>query len=142
MAEWRRDGAGIQQGWQRCTVFQTRLALSRGAAYAVFVENGRIGKKLIADNIAKLDARAQTKVVGQDATKLGPWPGPPFDLAFLDPPYGKGLGERALDSVHAWLRPGALVVWEESAPMPAPDGFAPIDKRKFGMSHITLIERT
>lgn len=116
-------------------------ALSRGAAAAVFVENGRTGQKLIADNIAKLGARDQAKVLRGDATKLGAWPGPPFDLVFLDPPYGKGLGQNALEAVRDWLTPGALIVWEESAPMEAPPGYAPLDQRKFGTSHITLLER-
>lgn len=116
-------------------------ALSRGAAHAVFVENGRVGQKLIADNINKLGARDQAKVLRSDATKLGAWPGARFDLVFLDPPYGKGLGQRALAVVRDWMAPGALVVWEEEAPMVAPDGFTPVDQRKFGTSHITLIEK-
>lgn len=117
-------------------------ALSRGAAAAVFVENGRVGQKLIHDNIAKLGAQDQARLMRGDATRLGALSGARFDLVFLDPPYGKGLGERALDAVRDWLEPGALVVWEENAPMIAPEGFAPVDQRKFGTSHITLIERT
>ena len=117
-------------------------ALSRGAAAAVFVENGRVAQRLIAENITKLDAGDQTQILRGDATRLGAWPGPRFDLVFMDPPYGKGMGERALEAVRDWLAPGALVVWEENAPMIAPDGFAAVDQRKFGASHITLIERT
>ncbi|WP_299727703.1 16S rRNA (guanine(966)-N(2))-methyltransferase RsmD [uncultured Tateyamaria sp.] len=116
-------------------------ALSRGAAHAVFVENGRVGQRLIADNIAKLDAGDEAQLLRSDATRGMTWSGAPFDLVFMDPPYGKGLGERALDAVRDFLEPGALVVWEESAGMIAPDGFAPVDQRKFGTSHITLIER-
>lgn len=116
-------------------------ALSRGAAAAVFVENGRVGQRLIADNIAKLKAQEQAQLMRGDATRLAGWAGAPFDLVFLDPPYGKGLGERALEAVRDWLSPGAMVVWEESGPMTAPDGFASVDQRKFGTSHITLIER-
>ncbi|MEP4246435.1 16S rRNA (guanine(966)-N(2))-methyltransferase RsmD [Tateyamaria sp.] len=116
-------------------------ALSRGAANAVFVENGRVGQKLINDNIVKLGARDQAKVLRSDATKLGEWPGAPFDLVFLDPPYGKGLGQRALSVARHWMTSGALVVWEEEAAMDAPEGFVPVDQRKFGTSHITLIER-
>lgn len=116
-------------------------ALSRGAATAVFVENGRVGQRLIADNIAKLNAQDQAEVIRGDATRLTAWNGAPFDLVFLDPPYGKGLGERALSAVCNWINPGALVVWEESAAMTPPQGFAPVDQRKFGTSQITLIER-
>ena len=63
-------------------------ALSRGAAAAVFVENGRVGQRLITDNIAKLKAQDQTQVMRTDATRLAAWTGAPFDLVFLDPPYG------------------------------------------------------
>lgn len=117
-------------------------ALSRGAAHAVFVENGRVGQRLVADNMTRLGARDQAQLLRADATRPGAWAGARFDLVFLDPPYGKGLGELALGAVRAWLNPGALVVWEESAVMAAPEGFAPVDRRKFGTSHITLIERT
>jgi 16S rRNA (guanine966-N2)-methyltransferase len=116
-------------------------ALSRGANSVVFVENGRVGQRLITDNIAKLDASDQTRLLRCDATRCGPWSGAPFDLVFMDPPYGKGLGERALAAVRDWLVPGALVVWEENASMIPPEGFAPVDQRKFGTSHITLIAR-
>ncbi|WP_108836628.1 16S rRNA (guanine(966)-N(2))-methyltransferase RsmD [Tateyamaria sp. Alg231-49] len=116
-------------------------ALSRGAAAAVFVENGRVGQRLITDNIAKLKAQDETQVMRGDATRLAAWNGAPFDLVFLDPPYGKGLGERALIAVRDWLNPGALVVWEESAAMVPPEGFGPVDQRSFGTSQITLIER-
>ena len=115
-------------------------ALSRGAARAVFVENGRTGQRLIAENIAKLGAADQVQVLRGDATRLGPVPDTPFDLAFLDPPYGKGLGEKALAAVQGWLRPGALIVWEESAQMTAPPGYTLLDHRKFGTAHITLLE--
>jgi len=117
-------------------------ALSRGAARAVFVEKGRVGQRLITDNIARLGAQDEAQLLRADATRPGAWTGARFDLVFLDPPYGKGLGELALDAVRAWLNPGAIVVWEESAVMAAPEGFAPVDHRKFGTSHITLIERT
>lgn len=115
-------------------------ALSRGAASVVFVENGRTGQRLIAENIAKLDAAEQTQVMRGDATRPNATPQGPFDLVFLDPPYGKGLGEKALAGVHGWLTTGALVVWEESAQMTAPPGYTLLDHRKFGTAHITLLE--
>jgi len=116
-------------------------ALSRGAARVVFVENGRVGQRLIADNIAKLGAEDETRLIRSDATGVASSSGAPFDLVFMDPPYGKGLGERALNAARDWLAPGALVVWEESAFMIPPEGFAPVDRRKFGTSHITFIAR-
>jgi 16S rRNA (guanine966-N2)-methyltransferase len=72
---------------------------------------------------------------------LGTCAAAPFDLVFLDPPYGKGLGQLALAAAHAggWLAKDAMIVWEENAPMYAPQGFARIDKRKYGDTHVTLL---
>lgn len=116
-------------------------ALSRGAREVVFVENGRVAQKLVAQNIAKLRAEDSTILMRNDATALGAWIAAPFDLVFLDPPYGKGMGQRALAAARAggWLAQGAVVVWEESAAMDAPDGFARTDRRKYGDTHVTLL---
>lgn len=116
-------------------------ALSRGATGVCFVENGRVGQKLIAQNVETLRVQDQSTLIRNDATRLGAWPNSAFDLVFLDPPYGKGLGERALAAVLAggWLAPGALIVWEENAAMMAPEGFERIDKRKYGDTHVTLL---
>ncbi|MEP2921798.1 MAG: 16S rRNA (guanine(966)-N(2))-methyltransferase RsmD [Sulfitobacter sp.] len=119
-------------------------ALSRGAAQAVFVENGRTSQKLIAENIAKLRVEETTTVMRNDATALGAWPSAPFDLVFLDPPYGKSMGQAALSAAAqgGWLAAGATVVWEENAPMHAPRGFSRTDRRKYGDTHVTLLNYT
>ena len=69
-----------------------------------------------------------TKVYRRDATNPGPaHPLEPFSLAFLDPPYGKGLAEKSLAALRdgGWLTPGALVVVEEAkaAGFAAPEGY-------------------
>ena len=76
-----------------------------------------------------------------DARRLGAWPMLPFNLVLLDPPYGKGLGEAALAAARSggWLAPDALIVWEENKPMQAPEGFDRIESRKYGDTHITLL---
>jgi len=116
-------------------------ALSRGAREVVFMENGRVGQKLLAQNIKKLRVEQQTTVMRNDATQLGAWIAAPFDLVFLDPPYGKGMGQQALAAARAggWLVQGALIVWEENAPMDAPQGFTREDRRKYGDTHVTLL---
>lgn len=116
-------------------------ALSRGAAQVTFVENGRVAQGLIARNVALTQSADRTRLIRRDATKPGDNPGAPFDLVFLDPPYGKGLGQQALAAARAggWLAPGALIVWEESAPMQAPDGFRMQDSRSYGDTHVTLL---
>ncbi|MEP5728863.1 MAG: 16S rRNA (guanine(966)-N(2))-methyltransferase RsmD [Sulfitobacter sp.] len=116
-------------------------ALSRGAEQICFVESGRVAQKLIGENITKLGVKDQTSLMRNDATRLGAWPAAPFDLVFLDPPYGKGMGQSALEAARGggWLAPQATIVWEENAPMQAPEGFTRLDKRKFGDTHVTLL---
>ncbi|CUH78430.1 16S rRNA (guanine(966)-N(2))-methyltransferase RsmD [Tropicibacter naphthalenivorans] len=116
-------------------------ALSRGAAHVTLVENGRVGAKLIRANIALLGCGDRARMLGADATRL-PAAGTPCSLVFLDPPYGKDLGARALDAAHkgGWIAPGALIVWEENAPQPAPEGFVPLDTKRYGDTTVTLLE--
>src|SRR5690606_3971638 len=92
-------------------------ALSRGAAHVTFVETGAEGRGLIRDHIEAFGAGGVTKLLRRDATNLGtPGTFGQFDLVFLDPPYGQGLGEQALAHIAAngWLAPDATLVFEES----------------------------
>ncbi len=119
-------------------------ALSRGAVQVTFVETGAPARALIRANVEKIRAMGATRLYRRDATDLGANRGPGFDLVFLDPPYGQGLGEAALASALAggWLAPGALVVWEEAAPQLPPEGFALVDRRRYGAAHVTVLEYT
>ncbi len=118
-------------------------ALSRGAAHVTFVDNGRIAAELIRKNVGLTGSAGRTTLLRRDAARLNANPGAPFDLIFLDPPYGMGLGEKALASAlqTGWIAAGALIVWEENAPMPAPPGFAETDRRKYGDTHVTMLEQ-
>ncbi|MBV7394425.1 16S rRNA (guanine(966)-N(2))-methyltransferase RsmD [Mameliella sediminis] len=115
-------------------------ALSRGAATAVFVDDGRVAGKLIRENIKTLGCADRARLIAHNATRL-PAADAPCDLVFLDPPYGKALGTKALLSAQAggWIAPGALVVWEEQSPQEAPGGFDPLDTRRYGDTHVTLL---
>jgi 16S rRNA (guanine966-N2)-methyltransferase len=111
-------------------------AISRGAAYALFVDEGVEARALLRDNVESFGLGGVTRIFRRDATKLGPaHPVQPFSLAFLDPPYGKGLAEKALVSARAggWLMPNALVVVEEAADsgFAAPDGFEELERRQY-----------
>ena len=118
-------------------------ALSRGAAHVNFVENGKAAHKLIAENTRLTRSSQAVTLIRQDATKLAPNPGEPCTLIFLDPPYGKQLGIAALLAAVAggWLAPGAMVVIEENAPQMPPPGFALLDTRRYGDTHITLMRK-
>lgn len=116
-------------------------ALSRGAEHVTFVENGRKALSLIRVNVSELNAGKECTLVTQDATRLRATDGPPCGLVFLDPPYGKGLGEKALVNAVAggWIAPDATIVWEEQAEMAAPEGFVREDCRQYGDSRITIL---
>jgi 16S rRNA (guanine966-N2)-methyltransferase len=117
-------------------------ALSRGATEVTFVDDGAAALALLRANIARMQAGDQTRTLRQNATRLPPNPAAPYTLVFLDPPYGKALGEAALTSARAggWLAPGAVVVWEEGSPPSPPPGFAQIDQRRYGDTTVTLLQ--
>jgi len=76
------------------------------------------GRSLLWENIDALGLHGRARILRRDATNLGPASNiEPFDLVFADPPYGKGLGEKALFAAHAggWLKPGAVTILEERA---------------------------
>ncbi|MEM0976376.1 MAG: 16S rRNA (guanine(966)-N(2))-methyltransferase RsmD [Pseudomonadota bacterium] len=116
-------------------------ALSRGASFVLFVENGNTARALIRQNIDVLKAIGPTKLFRRDATNMGAAKGVPFDLVFLDPPYGTGLGEKALRSAAdgKWLSDGALIIWEDNADQIAPAGFTHLDARRYGETSITIL---
>lgn len=116
-------------------------ALSRGADHVTFVDDGRKAGQLVRANIKLLGAGDQTTVLGTNATRL-PTAATAATLVFLDPPYGKSLGDKALTSARdtGWIAPEALIVWEESTPMNAPAGFEFLEHRKYGDTHVTLLE--
>ena len=118
-------------------------ALSRGAESVTFVDDGRVAQGLITKNIDLCRARDQARLIRRSALKLGDNPDAPYSLIFLDPPYGKALGEKALAAAMAggWVADDALVVWEENAPMAVPEGFELHDSRKYGDTHISLMWR-
>lgn len=118
-------------------------ALSRGAAHVTFVDDGRVAQGLIRRNIELTRSAGQTDLIRRDATRLGDNPGASYDLIFLDPPYGKSLGQKAIAAALAgnWLAEEALLVWEENTPIPAPAGFTLQDTRKYGDTHISLMWR-
>ena len=121
-------------------------AISRGAAFCLFVETDEAARGAIRANVETLDLFGQTRVHRRDATDLGAKPagdGPPFDLAFLDPPYRLGLGERALTGLRdgGWLAPGALAVFERGADeaAPNPPGFEALDDRAWGAARVHFL---
>ena len=118
-------------------------AISRGAAFALFVDDGAEARALLRQNVEALGVAAITRIFRRDATKLGPaYPVEPFGLAFLDPPYRKGLAEKALVSARegGWLTDGALIVVEEAVDaFKTPEGFEERERRQYDDTEFTLL---
>jgi len=118
-------------------------ALSRGARRLLFVDDGTEARALLRANIESLGLGGVTRVFRRDAAKLGAAPpGEIFSLAFLDPPYGKGLASRALASLISggWLAANALVVIEEAADVEVdlPGGLVEQETRRYGDTKIII----
>jgi 16S rRNA (guanine966-N2)-methyltransferase len=119
-------------------------AVSRGAAYALFVDDGVEARALLRNNVETLGLGGVIRIFRRDATRLGPvHPLAPFSLVFLDPPYGQALAGKALVSARegGWLAPNALIIVEEAvdAGFVTPDGFAEIERRAYDDTELTFL---
>jgi 16S rRNA (guanine966-N2)-methyltransferase len=118
-------------------------ALSRGAAFALLVDQGAQACAIIRANFVALDLGGAARILRRDACKLGPAPGGEcFNLAFVDPPYGKDLVPPTLNALRdgGWLGKDALAVIEEraGAEVALPDGFVLRETRRFGVTQVVL----
>jgi 16S rRNA (guanine966-N2)-methyltransferase len=117
-------------------------ALSRGARFALFVDDGAEARSLIRRNVETLAVGGVTKIFRRDATKLGDAPGEAFTLAFLDPPYGQNLVEATLVSLRdgRWLAGNALVIVEETtdADITTPDNYQLLERRIYGDTQVVF----
>jgi 16S rRNA (guanine966-N2)-methyltransferase len=119
-------------------------AISRGAAFALFVDDGVEARALLRGNTETLGLGGVTRIFRRDATRLGPVaPLEPFSLVFADPPYGRGLAEKALASARdgGWLKPEALIVVEEAAEaaFKAPEGFEELERRNYDDTELVFL---
>ena len=118
-------------------------ALSRGAAFCTFVEKERGALDILRRNIDKLGAGERSDVRAQAAEHVPP-PRQPCDLILMDPPYGSGLAQGALERVAdpAWLTAGGWVSVELSGEaIAAPQGLAIDTDRRFGKAILVLLRR-
>jgi 16S rRNA (guanine966-N2)-methyltransferase len=120
-------------------------ALSRGARSALFVDQSQAARGLIRQNLDSLGIMGLARISKRDVTHLGPAGGQGgFTLVFIDPPYGKGLGEKALAGLIRgnWLAPNALIVLEEAADaeLALPAQYQKLDTRKYGDSQVVFLK--
>lgn len=121
-------------------------AISRGAAFALFVEIDEEARGAIRENADAWGLMGRTRVHRRSATDLGVRPGSAgeaFDIAFLDPPYRKGLGEQTLARLLEgnWLKPGATVVFERGSDEPEIEtpGYERLDARDYGAARVLFL---
>lgn len=123
-------------------------AISRGAAFCLFVETEAAARGCIRDNVEAFQLFGNTRIHRRSATDLGPKPaglGNPFDLVFMDPPYRQGLIPLALDQLVKghWISSDALVVAETGSDEPAPEalGWTTLDERLYGAARVSFLRR-
>jgi 16S rRNA (guanine966-N2)-methyltransferase len=119
-------------------------AISRGAAFTLFVDNGAEARALLRQNVEALGLGGVSRIFRRDAAELGNvHPNEPFTLAFLDPPYGKGLAEKSLASLRdgGWLVPEAIVVVEEvvASKFTVPTGFTELERRDYDDTEFVIL---
>ncbi|ODA67212.1 Ribosomal RNA small subunit methyltransferase D [Methyloligella halotolerans] len=119
-------------------------ALSRGAKFCCFIDDAAPARAALRRNVEALGLTGVSKIWRRDATRLGPvGTMAPFDIIFLDPPYGRGLGEKSLASLEegGWCAPDAIAVLEEKSglALEIPPGFETLDERDYGDTRITLL---
>ncbi len=122
-------------------------ALSRGATFALFIDESAEARALLRENVTALGLGGISRIFRRDATKLGPvHPLPPFTLAFLDPPYGHGLAEKALTEMRGggWLTAEALIIVEEAgkSAFAAPEGFLEIERRHYDDTEFVFLQQS
>jgi 16S rRNA (guanine(966)-N(2))-methyltransferase RsmD len=124
-------------------------ALSRGAQFCFFVDNGQEALSLIRENVQLCGAQDRSRVIkGPAASAIRRLESEKelFDLIFMDPPYGKGYIEKTLEIVGAVARDGALVIAErhiKDKPPPVPALVWQKDReRRYGDTLISVLSKS
>jgi 16S rRNA (guanine966-N2)-methyltransferase len=121
-------------------------ALSRGADFCLFVDTDADARGAIRTTIDEFGLFGVTRIHRRDATDLGLRPAgldAPFDLVFLDPPYGKGLGEAALAKLRdgKWITDDARLVFEcGEDEAPVVKDFEVQDERTYGAAKVLFLK--
>ncbi len=118
-------------------------ALSRGAAFCMFVEEDAAARGTIRENVEAFGLTGITKIFRRDASALGDagkYGG--FTLLFADPPYDKDLPRKTLASASAggWLTAGAVCVLEDRAgsDIDLPANYDRLDTRTWGDTQVVF----
>lgn len=116
-------------------------ALSRGAASCLFVEQDSTAVKAIRSNIETFEARTRASVQQASVMSLGPAKSA-HQLILLDPPYGTGAGEVALDRMLrlGWIDSATWIALETGAKEePRVSGLECVADRRVGKARLSLL---
>ena len=124
-------------------------ALSRGAAFATFIDSAPDAIAAIRQNADALGVARECRVIRGDALQP-PRADAPCNLVFLDPPYGfdRKAGERLAASAlkqlaeAGWIADGATIVVELGGPFVPPEGFTLTDERRYGRTRIAFLKKS
>jgi 16S rRNA (guanine966-N2)-methyltransferase len=116
----RVDGASVMDVYAGTGALGLE-ALSRGAAFVLFVERDPRARTLIAENLRRCGVGDRCAMMRAVSDLRGrPAGAPLFDLILLDPPYAGVDPEPDIAQVAATLSPGGMVVFEHARRRPAP----------------------
>lgn len=105
-------------------------ALSRGASRAVFVDSSKEAVKVVKENLQHTKLEDGVTVRNEDSLLFLGQTKDVFDIAFLDPPYGKGLIEEALKILPDRMSESGIIICETSKEETLPDSAGRFEKRK------------
>ena len=119
-------------------------ALSRGAAYAVFVDSAAASIACVKRNLQHTKLISDACILQTDSLTFLRNSTELFDIAFLDPPYSKGILQAALPLVAKRMNPGGVIICEhpygEELPKDA-ESFSVFRKYKYGKTELTVYRR-
>lgn len=120
-------------------------ALSRGAASCLFLDTDPAARAALMTNIEACAAQGITRVWKRDAACLDPMPptaNGPFDIVFVDPPYGKGFEVAALSGLaRGWLAADGVIMLERGrgeGPLVSLD-YEVVDTRDYGAAQVVFL---
>lgn len=105
-------------------------AISRGAKHCVFVDKSKESIGVVKENVESCKISSQARILNYDALDYLKMASKSFDIAFLDPPYEKGLIEEALPMLETKIKPMGIVICEHEASLMLPETAGRLTMRK------------
>ena len=118
-------------------------ALSRGASYAYFVDSARESCDVTRENLMSTGLQTNSRVANMDSIDFLKNAKYTFDLAFLDPPYKKGLIEKALPLLETKMSDMGKIICEHEVGLELPQEVGKLfikKKYKYGKIEVTLYQ--